>query len=456
MNAAQAIGTLYNGTSGDVACSGGGFFTILDNVFMENPEATSAEIDCKGDIVIPLGVTRIEDGATLKTSNQITSVVIPNSVTYIGHTAFPWPQFTTIRIPNGVTVLGNDAFNYGSLTTFDYCGTLLTADDFLHAGGEHYTLTCSTPRVTVAAGPVANSKVASIPSGITTAVIPATASLPATSLNFGGTVPTAVTVVPVTTNPASAASTPFTISGSTKIVDIQISGTFTGSATVCLDGVETDHLFHYTGGAWVELPSRSYVDGQVCGVTTSFSPFAAAPPAAVSLVASSAAADAAAKAAAEAAAAKREAEKQAARTDITSKLKSAKDLTVDSFAKAEIPGITATNIAAVQAELLALPEASRVDINQVLKVAHKYEVVGNIGSDQVSYIQSNSFVEIGLIPADSKNKVALVAAIRKLPAASRDTYDEIKAAIDATTKEIQSRKDRLAAIISRNTTRGTN
>ena len=455
MNAAQAIGTLYNGTSGDVACSGGGFFTILDNVFMENPEATSAEIDCKGDIVIPLGVTRIEDGATLKTSNQITSVVIPNSVTYIGHTAFPWPQFTTIRIPNGVTVLGNDAFNYGSLTTFDYCGTLLTADDFLHAGGEHYTLTCSTPRVTVAAGPIANSKVASIPSGITTAVIPATASLPATSLNFGGTVPTAVTVVPVTTNPASAASTPFTISGSTKIVDIQISGTFTGSATVCLDGAETDHLFHYTGGAWVELPSRSYVDGQVCGVTTSFSPFAAAPPAPVSLVASTAAADAAAKAAAEAAAAKREAEKQAARTDITSKLKSAKDLTVDSFAKAEIPGITATNIAAVQAELLALPESSRTDINQVLKVAHKYEVVGNIGSDQINYMHSNSFVEIGLIPVESKNKVALVAAIRKLPAASRDTYDEIKAAIDATTKEIQSRKDRLAAIISRNTTRST-
>jgi BspA type Leucine rich repeat region (6 copies) len=455
MNAAQAIGTLYNGTSGDVACSGGGFFTILNNVFMENPEATSAEIDCKGDIVIPSGVTRIEDGATLKTSNQITSVVIPNSVTYIGHTAFPWPQFTTVRIPNGVTVLGNDAFNYGSLTTFDYCGTLLTADDFLHAGGEHYTLTCSTPRVTVAAGPVANSKVASIPSGLTTAVIPATASLPATSLNFGGTVPTAVTVVPVTTNPASAASTPFTISGSTKIVDIQISGTFTGSATVCLDGAETDHLFHFTGGAWVELPSRSYVGGQVCGVTTSFSPFAAAPPAAVSLVASTAAADAAAKAAAEAAAAKREAEKQAARADITSKLKSAKDLTVDAFAKAEIPGITATNIAAVQAELLALPESTRTDINQVLKIAHKYEVVGNIGSDQINYMQSNSFIEIGLIPADSKNKVALVAAVRSLPEGSRDTYAEIKTAIDAEMARIQARKDRLVAAITRNSNRYT-
>ncbi len=451
LNSAQAIGPLYDGTSGDVACSGGGFFTILNNVFVMNPEATSDAVDCIGDIVIPSGVTRIEDGATLRTSNRITSVVIPNSVTYIGVTSFPWPHFTTVRIPAGVTFLGNDAFNYGSFTTFDYCGTLLTSDDLSHAAGSSdYTLTCTAPRVTVAAGPVANSQVASIPSGITTATIPATASLPATSLNFGGTVPTEVTVVPVTTNPAAASATPFTISGSTKIVDIQISGTFTGSATVCLDGAETDHLFHYTGGAWVELPSRSYVGGQVCGVTTSFSPFAAAPPAAVSLVASN---DAAAKAAAEAAAAKREAEKQAARADITSKLKNSKELTVDSFIKAEIPGITASNIAAAQAEILALPEESRTDINQVLKVAHKYEVVGNIGSDRVSYLQSNSFVEIGLIPASSKNKVALVAAVKMLPASARDTYAEIKAAIDAATASIQARKDRLAATISRNTSR---
>jgi len=45
---------------------------------------------------------------------------------------------------------------------------------------------------------------------------------------------------------------------------------------------------------------------------------------------------AAAKAASEAVAAKREAEKQAARSDIAAAVKSAKDLTVDSFAKAEI------------------------------------------------------------------------------------------------------------------------
>jgi hypothetical protein len=282
---ADTMGAIYNGTSGDVACSAGGFFTIENNVFLEIPQHSH---NCKGDIVIPSGVTTIATLATEWTSNEITSVVIPDSVTEIGANAFPFPQFTSVRIPDGVNSIGNDAFAYGSLTTFDYCGTLLTSESFIHAtggldGGGHpkYSLVCSTPRATVAAGSTPNSKVATIPVGVTTALIPATAALPATTLNFGGSVPSSVTVAPVASNPAPSSATPFVISGSTKIVDIQISGTFTGSATVCLDGASTDHLFHYTGGSWVELPSRSYVNGQVCGVTTSFSPFAAAAPAAL-------------------------------------------------------------------------------------------------------------------------------------------------------------------------------
>jgi len=184
-----------------------------------------------------------------------------------------------------------------------------------------------------------------------------------------------------------------------------------------------------------------------------------APPATVSIAPAptaselNVAAEANARAANEAAAAKREAEKKAARADITSNLKNSKDLSVETFATAEIAGINATNIASVQAELLALPEESRADINQVLKVARKYEIVGSIGSDRINYLQSNTFVEIGLIPAASKNKVALVAAVKKLPESARDTYAEIKAAIDAETVRIKSRSDRLAAIISRNASR---
>jgi hypothetical protein len=130
----------------------------------------------------------------------------------------------------------------------------------------------------VSTGTAPDSKVATIPSGGKEAAISATSALPAIKLNFGGTVPTAVTVVPVLTNPAPSSATPFTISDSIKIVDITLSSPHDGSAvTVCLGGGSADRLFHYTNGAWVELGSRSYVNGQVCGVTTSFSPFVAAP-----------------------------------------------------------------------------------------------------------------------------------------------------------------------------------
>jgi hypothetical protein len=137
----------------------------------------------------------------------------------------------------------------------------------------------SSNTATITAGTTTDSKVATFSSGVTEAVIPATAALPAVKLNFAGTAPTAVTVVPMSSNPAPLTTTPFKVTGSTKIVDIQITGTFNGVATVCLDGSSTDSVFHYTGtpAAWVELANRSYANGQVCGETTSFSPFTAAP-----------------------------------------------------------------------------------------------------------------------------------------------------------------------------------
>lgn len=120
--------------------------------------------------------------------------------------------------------------------------------------------------------------------GAQAAAIPATASSAVfsspsilnTTLKFTSTSATAsATVTPVSSNPASSAATPFKVTGSTKIVDIQVTG-ITGPVTICLDGASTDSIFHFVGGKWEELPSRSYANGQVCGVTTSFSPFTAA------------------------------------------------------------------------------------------------------------------------------------------------------------------------------------
>ncbi|MEK0414964.1 MAG: hypothetical protein RL352_361 [Actinomycetota bacterium] len=143
------------------------------------------------------------------------------------------------------------------------------------AGGTSFgcVVYTSVPTITVGTG---GSQSAAIPSLATTAVF-SDVQLGNAVMRFSAVSSAAsVTIAPVS-NPATAAATPFVVSGTTKIVDIQVTGV-NGDVTVCLDGAPTDHLFHYTGGAWVDLPQRTYVDGQVCGVTTSFSPFAAALP----------------------------------------------------------------------------------------------------------------------------------------------------------------------------------
>ena len=162
-----------------------------------------------------------------------------------------------------------------------------------------------------------------------------------------------------------------------------------------------------------------------------------------------AAAIAAAIAAEQAAAAKREAEKQEARAQIKNSLVTSKVISLEMFTKAEISGITAENIAEVQNEIAALPQISRADLNQVLKIARKYEVVGKIASNQVATVLPVTLIEIGLIPEDSKYKAAITSTIKRLPASDRSSYASIKKAIDAKMAEIQTRKDRLANVVAR-------
>jgi hypothetical protein len=158
---------------------------------------------------------------------------------------------------------------------------------------------------------------------------------------------------------------------------------------------------------------------------------------------------AAAKAAEAAAAAKREAEVKAARVDITNKLAKSEKFTLDNFKQAEIAGVTADNFASVQAEILALPAESRTDITQILKVARKFEVVGKIASEQIARLPMNLFVEVGLIPADSKYKTSLIREVRLASASERDSFAEIQKIIAAETAKIQARKDRLSCLIAR-------
>jgi hypothetical protein len=293
-------------------------------------------------------------------------------------------------------------------------------------------------------GKVPNSRVVAVLPSATSANLAASANTPATAITFSaGNAASALTVIPIT-NPATEASTPFN-SSQASVFDISVVNV-SGQVTICVDGGPDVRLWHFTNGAWEDV-TTSQTATQTCGLTSSFSPFAAAALKASPIQLQSVTA-AQREAEVKAAAAQRDAEVKAARTDISNKLAKSEKLTVDSFRQADIAGVTADNFAQVQVEILALPAESRNDIKQVLKVARKFEVVGKIASENIRTLSNNAFVEVGLIPAASKNKASLVAAVRRVQPSDRDSYAEIQAIIAAENSSITARKDRLAAVIA--------
>ena len=157
--------------------------------------------------------------------------------------------------------------------------------------------------------------------------------------------------------------------------------------------------------------------------------------------------------AAQVAAAKREVTKRSAREEIIARFKNSEKATLELFNRAEILGITPANIDVFHAEIFALSKESQTEITQVLKIARKYEVLGIIASDRVKSIYSNSLVEIGFIPADSKHKATLTRVVKELSQAERFTYASINDAITAEMAAIQARKDRLAKVLAINASR---
>ena len=292
-------------------------------------------------------------------------------------------------------------------------------------------------------GKIPNARVVAILAASTSAAVTAGANTPSTNLTFTATQSTsAVRVTPIT-NPTSTDSTPFDLN-SASFFDISVVN-ITGQVTVCVDGGPGARLWHYTNSAWVDV-TTSQTETQTCGLTSSFSPFASAA-LKISPIQIQAAAAAQREAEIKAAAVQRDADVKTARTDISNKLAKSEKLTVDTFKQADIAGVTSENFAQVQAEILALPFALRTDINQVLKVARKYEVVGKIASERIR-MPNSAFVEVGLIPAASKNKTSLIAAVRREAPSDRDTYAKIQAIIAAEAASIKAKKDRLAAVIA--------
>ena len=167
-----------------------------------------------------------------------------------------------------------------ALTAYTFTVTATNADGTTSLSEPSQSVTTKAyipPKPVVISAPAAQvsfisseTAAVTIPVGATSVAV-SSSTLGNPSLSFSSQGAPITATIQSVANPAGGSSTPFTVSGSTRIVDISVSG-LTGSATVCLDASPTAKLWHYVGGTWVDI-TTSNTGTQVCGVTSSFSPF---------------------------------------------------------------------------------------------------------------------------------------------------------------------------------------
>ena len=142
------------------------------------------------DVVIPdtiagYKITKINDNFTCKDYgyvsqagkevcksliNELTSIVIPNSVTTIGNSSFEYNQLTSVNIPDSVTSIGDAAFSYNQLTTVTIPDSVTTIGKYAFKQNQLTSVTIPSSVTTLAWGIFSENQLVEVilPDSITT------------------------------------------------------------------------------------------------------------------------------------------------------------------------------------------------------------------------------------------------------------------------------------------------
>ena len=111
-------------------------------------------------VIIPNSVTHIGEAAFAV--NQLTSVIIPNSVTYIDESAFSNNQLTSVSIPDSVTYIGEFAFSSNQLTNISIGNSVTQIGGFAFSENQLASVNIPNSVMHISAGAFADNQLSSV------------------------------------------------------------------------------------------------------------------------------------------------------------------------------------------------------------------------------------------------------------------------------------------------------
>ena len=133
---------------------------------------------------------------------------------------------------------------------------------------------------------------------------------------------------------------------------------------------------------------------------------------------------------------------------LASDLRDRKAPELSTYQCSEIAGVNASNYLPISTEALGLDDQKRVDLTQIQIIVRKFVVIERLSTKESSgRVYASDLVEIGLLAKSNSNKVAILGALRKLPANQIDTFAELQVAIVRELVHHQNRKERLARVL---------